>query len=282
MITIIGAGPAGISCALYLKRANKNVLLIGTNGIYYNDLYFETRNTTPSKLTILYFITKYIENYYGTGKIIGQELYNNGIKSIQELDIAVIKDEIINIQYNDSFILEGINNNYKSDIVVLALGKINNRTYIKGEEKFIGKGISYCATCDGFFFKDKKIAVIGSGEYANKEYEYLKNISSNIIRLNNDDINEIIGTDKVTHINLKNNTNVEVDGIFICDDTIDANALCLKSGILTNKDGVVIDENYQTNIDNIYACGDLIPGIKQISKAVNDGMLVANIIISRR
>ncbi len=263
MITIIGAGPAGISCALYLKRANKNVQVI-----------------TNDKSALCK--AKYIENYYGTGKIIGKELYNNGIKSIQELDIPVIKDEIINIQYNDSFMLEGINNNYKSDIVVLALGKINNRTYIKDEEKFIGKGISYCATCDGFFFKDKKIAVIGSGEYANKEYEYLKNISSNIIRLNNDDINEIIGTDKVTHINLKNNTNVEVDGIFICDDTIDANALCLKSGILTNKDGVVIDENYQTNIDNIYACGDLIPGIKQISKAVNDGMLVANIIISRR
>lgn len=263
MITIIGAGPSGVSCALYLKRANKEVQVI-----------------TNDKSALCK--AKYIENYYGTGKIIGNELYNKGIKSIQELDIPVINDEIISINYNDKFELEGINNNYSSDIIVLALGKINNRTYFKGEEEFIGKGISYCATCDGFFFKDKKIAVIGNGDYASREYEYLKNISNDIIKLNNDDVKEIIGTDKVTQILLENNTSIDIDGIFICDNTISANALCLKSGILTDKDGVVVDDKYQTNIENIYACGDLIPGIKQISKAVNDGMLVANQIISRR
>lgn len=266
MIGVIGSGPAGISAAIYIKRANIPVTI------------FTNHKSSLNK-------AKFIENYYGTGKIKGQDLYNKGIESAKELAIDIIEDTIVDIEYNHKFILNGLTNTYQCDTIILATGTSIKPLKIPGIKEFEGKGISYCTTCDGYFFRNKKIAIIGNGEYAIHEYEYLKNISPNILRFSNQDsdrksdkhiingkIKEISGNQKVEKIVLENNSEYLVDGIFIADNYADSSILAKKIGIITKDNYIVTDENMSTNIPGIYACGDNTKGMKQVTKAVYEGM----------
>lgn len=266
MIAVIGSGPAGISAAIYIKRANIPVTIY-----------------TSHKSALLK--AEYIENYYGTGKIKGQDLYNIGINSAKEMEIDIIEDSIIDIEYNDTFILNGLKNKYKCNAIVLATGASIKQLNIPGITKFEGKGVSYCTTCDGYFFKNKKIALIGTGEYAKHEYEYLKNISPNILIFSNQDkevnrdkkiingkIKEITGTNKVESIILENNSEYSIDGIFIADNYADSSILAKKIGIITKNNYIVTDDKMSTNIPGIFACGDNTQGMKQVAKAVYEGM----------
>lgn len=266
MIAVIGSGPAGISAAIYIKRANIPVTIY-----------------TSHKSALLK--AEYIENYYGTGKIKGQDLYNIGINSAKEMKIDIIEDSIIDIEYNDTFILNGLKNKYKCNAIVLATGASIKQLNIPGITKFEGKGVSYCTTCDGYFFKNKKIALIGTGEYAKHEYEYLKNISPNILIFSNQDkeinrdkkiingkIKEITGTNKVESIILENNSEYSIDGIFIADNYADSSILAKKIGIITKNNYIVTDGKMSTNIPGIFACGDNTQGMKQVAKAVYEGM----------
>jgi len=262
MITVIGSGPAGISASLYLKRTNKDVMILTTH---------------MSSLKTAHLI----ENYYGTGKISGEDLYNIGIKSAKELDIPIIEEEVLDINDNSNgFIVTTPNNTYECSAVVLALGSNKKRSTIPGAELFEGKGVSYCATCDGFFFKNKKIAVIGSGNYANHEYEYLKNITNDVTLYNPNDIIEIGGSDKVEHIVLTDNTSTPVDGIFIAD-TFDGSIIAKKMGLIENEGHIVVDDKMATNIPGVFACGDITGHTKQIATAVHQGMVAANFIIAQ-
>lgn len=156
-VIIIGAGPAGVSAGLYAKRANKNVLI----------LYYGTSNL--EKATD-------IDNYYGFEKgISGKELYNNGIKQAENLKIDVRKEEVLNIEkINNDFIIKTTENEYNSKTVIIATGNKKLRPNIKGISEFEGKGISYCAICDGFFYRNKNVAVIGNGKFALNEASDLK------------------------------------------------------------------------------------------------------------
>lgn len=266
MIGIIGSGPAGISAAIYIKRANIPVTIF-----------------TNHKSNLLK--AEYIENYYGTRKIKGQDLYNHGIDNAKKLEIDIVEDSIIDIEYNSTFILNGLKSNYKCDAIVLATGASIKHLNIPGITEFEGKGISYCTTCDGYFFKNKTIALIGTGEYAKHEYEYLKNISDNVLLFNNENkkdihnkqiingkIKEITGTNKAEKIILENNTEYPIDGIFIANGYADSSILAKKIGIITKDNNIVTDEKMKTNIPGIFACGDNTKGIKQVSKAVYEGM----------
>lgn len=266
MIGVIGSGPAGISAAIYIKRANIPVTIF-----------------TNHKSNLLK--AEYIENYYGTGKIKGQDLYNMGIESAKKLEIDMIEDSIIDIEYSNTFILNGLKSEYKCDAIVLATGASIKHLNIPGITEFEGKGISYCTTCDGYFFKNKTIALIGTGEYAKHEYKYLKNISDKLLLFSNGDkkgiynkqlingkIKKIIGTNKAEKIILENNTEYPIDGIFIANGYADSSILAKKIGIITKDNNIVTDEKMKTNIPGIFACGDNTKGIKQVSKAVYEGM----------
>lgn len=256
MIAIIGSGPSGISASLYIKRANIPVIV------------FTNHKSSLTK-------AKSIENYYGTGKASGNEIYNKGITSAKELDINIIEEEILNISLENKFKLESKNNIYLCDSIILATGSARKKINIPGVSEFEGKGISYCATCDGFFFRNKKIAIIGNGDYANQEYEYLKNISNDIIRLNINDIKSFNGENILSSITLINKK-IPIDGAFIALDYPDSSALAKKIGLIEKNGRIVVDQNMQTNIPGIYACGDTTPGPKQIAKAVYEGMVAAN------
>lgn len=267
MIAVIGSGPAGISAATYIKRANLPVTI------------FTNHKSSLCKATL-------IENYYGTGAIKGNKLYEKGIEDANKLNIDIIEDTIVDIDYQNKFTLVGIKKEYKCDAIILATGSSISKLDIPGIKDYEGKGISYCTTCDGYFFRNKKIALIGNGSYADHEYEYLKNISDNIIRFSNnqeyqnkdyinDKIIEIKGNGVGLSISLSNNKEIDVDGIFVANEYADSSTLARKIGILTENNNIIVDENMKTNVPGIFACGDNTKGLKQITKAVYEGMTAA-------
>lgn len=172
-VIIVGAGPAGISASLYTVRRNLKTLII-----YKEESALEK--------------TKKIENYYGfENGINGEDLYKIGIKQAQNIGAEVIKDEVTNIQadyLNEKghiFKVGTLNNEFEAKSVILATGNKKNKTNIKNMDKYEGKGISYCAICDGFFYRNKNVAIIGNGDYAISEAIDLQNVVKSITILTN-------------------------------------------------------------------------------------------------
>lgn len=150
-IIIIGAGPAGISAALYAKRANSNVLVL-----YHGETSLENAEK--------------IDNYYGfPGGISGKDLYENGIKQAEQLGIEIKKIEVIQIEnLGNTYNVKTEDGDYKTKAIILSTGNKKVRPKIKGIKEFEGKGISYCAICDAFFYRKKNVAVIGNREICYK------------------------------------------------------------------------------------------------------------------
>ena len=274
-IIIIGAGPAGISASLYAVRANKKVLVL------YDD------KSSLEK-------TDKIENYYGfENGISGIDLYKAGIKQAENIGVDVKKEEVIKIETiseNDyNFLVNTSNDIYKSKVVILATGNKKNKPKITGIEKFEGKGISYCAICDGFFYRNKNVAVIGSGNYAISETNDLINIAKDItiltdgekapdfradnVKVETRGIKEIKGNDKVEEIELTDGTDLKIDGVFIAYGVASSTDFAKKLGALVKNDKIIVNEKMETNIKNLYACGDCVGGLLQVSKAVYEGAI---------
>lgn len=269
-VIIVGAGPAGISASLYTQRANLKTLII----------YQE--NSALDK-------AKKIQNYYGFEEgISGKELFEKGIKQAQNLGVELVKDEIVKIEKKEEiFLVNSIKEDYKSKVVILATGNKKTRPNIKGIEEFEGKGISYCAICDGFFYKNKNVAVVGSGNYAILETMELIGVAKNItiltngkelpeyraenVDLNSKEIKQIQGDKKVEEIEFKDNSKLKVDGIFIAEGVAGSTDFAQKLGAMTNKNNILVNENMQTTIKGLYACGDCTGGLLQVSKAVYEG-----------
>ena len=271
-VIMIGAGPAGISASLYTKRNNLKTLVI------YND------KSSLEK-------TDKIENYYGfENGIDGKTLYNTGIKQAENLGIEVKNEEVIKIEMEtEGFSVTTIENKYNAKVIVLATGNKKNKPNIKGIQEFEGKGVSYCAICDGFFYKNKEVVVIGSGNYAVSETNDLVNITKQItiltngekapeiradnVKVNEKEIKEVRGNDKVEEIEFKDNTTLKTDGVFIAEGVAGTSEFAKKLGIVTLNNKVVVNEKMETNIPGIYACGDCTGGLLQISKSVHQGTI---------
>lgn len=264
---IVGKGPAGITAAIYLKRAGFNCLVIGKDG---GNLEKNTK----------------IQNYYGIEEITGKELLIKGIKQAEKLNIEVITDEVIEIEYNNNFFIKTINNNYESKTVILATGNKRKTPNIDGINNFNGKGISYCAVCDGFFYKNKEVAVIGNGEYAKNEVNHLlplakkvilltdgKEINANNINvdIDNREIKEFKGDNKLQEIEFKDNSKLKVDGAFLAIGTATSTDLAQKLGVLIENNRIIVDEKMKTNVKGLFAAGDCTGGLLQISKAIYEG-----------
>lgn len=262
---IIGAGPAGVSAAIYLKRFNYNPLII------YKDL------GTLGKTT-------YIDNYYGFEHIKGSELAQKGLDQAKSLGIDIVNDEVTSIEYDTlGFNVTTKESSYIGTTVYLATGKSRNGLLVKGIKEFEGKGISYCAICDGFFYREKKLGLIGSGAFAEGEYEILKKFSSDITIFTNgsdttiasekivkDKIVSVYGNELVEGIETENNK-YALDGLFIAYGTANAQSFAKHLGLqLDDKDNIVT-KDYMTNIPGIFAGGDVIGGLLQVAKAVSDG-----------
>ena len=267
-VIIIGAGPAGISAGLYAKRAGANVVI----------LYYGESNLDKAEK---------IDNYYGfINGIDGKALYNNGIEQAKNLEIEVINEEVLSIEkLNDLFTVKTEKTEYSAKSVIISTGNKKLRPNIKGIIKLEGKGISYCAICDGFFYRNKNVVVIGNGKFAESEANDLKNIVNNVKILTNglemetdtnfetvtQKIKEIHGEDKVEYIEFEDGSKLDVDGIFIALGEAGGTDFAKKIGVMLNKDNIIVDENMQTNVDGLYSCGNVTGGMLQVCKAIYEG-----------
>ena len=265
---VIGAGPAGISASLYIKRAGHDVLVL------YKD------NGALEKATK-------IENYYALPAT-GKQIAMQGIKQAQDLEIEIRKEEVVEIEYHyeQKFFNVKADKQYQTKTVVLATGNNRKTLNIEGIKELEGKGISYCAVCDAFFYKNKDVAIVGNGRYAINEINHLKNVVNSIVLLTQGEnppdtrgeievipkkIAKIEGKNKVEDVIFEDNTKRKLDGIFIALGTANATDFGKKLGLNIQQNNIIVDNQMQTNMPGIFACGDCTGGLLQISKAVYEG-----------
>lgn len=266
---IVGLGPAGITAAINLARASKKVLAIGKDlGILSED-------------DIIY-------NFYGQEKpISGPKLIKQGIAQASNLGVDILYDSVLDVEVlENGFIVKTAALTYETRTVLLATGSKRKTLDIKNFNRYVGKGISLCEVCDGFLYKNKKIAIIGKNPYLQKAYDYLLNITDEIIVFSEDeglDYSHLIGEkimsfegDKRLTKIITDKSEYEVNGAFIAVSAPNSIELANRIGcVLDDKSRVVVSNNMQTNVDGIFAAGDILEGEKQIVKSSYEGYKAA-------
>ena len=282
-VIILGAGISGISSAIYLKRAGITPLIIENN----------IPGGQLNKIDI-------IENYPGCTNITGPELSMNLLEQIN--DIKIEYDNVIEIDYNNKKVITETKK-YKYNYLIFATGRREKLLGIDNEEYYIGSGISLCATCDGALYKEKEVIVVGGGNSAISEAIYLSNIckkvtiiyrrenlradnilieriktKNNVEILYNSTINEyIIEDNKILGVKLNNNRIINCNCIFIAIGSIPNSELFTGT---KNNGYIKVNNQYQTSIEDVYACGDVIDkDLYQLITASSEGACVANNII---
>ncbi len=271
-VIVVGGGPAGVSAAIYLKRFKLDVVIImkdyGTLGK-----------------------TDHIENYYGfIEPISGKQLFENGIKQAKRLDIPVYQEEVLGIDSFDTFTVKTNKREHEAKVVLLATGANRTSLRVKGFNDFVGKGISFCAVCDGFLFRNKKIGLVGNGEFMLEELDVLLNFSPDITVFTNampleteiedakvvtSKITEIRGEETLKSVVTENGV-IDIDVLFVAMGTPSAADFAVRMGAFTEKNDIVVDHQLMTNIPGLFAAGDCIGGgWLQIVKAADDGSQAA-------
>lgn len=273
---IIGKGPAGISAALYTVRANMKTLVLGT------------------EKSALYKADK-IENYYGFSQpISGEKLLAEGENQLLRLGGEMRDEEVISISKEELFQVSTITGTWQSHAVLIATGQKNVNTGIRNLKKFEGKGVSYCTTCDGFFYRGKKAGVLGFNDFALHEAKELLPFTKDItlftngkatsfskdtesilqqLAVNETPIRSFEGEEFLEEILFEDGSVFSLDGIFIAYESASSTTFALKMGILMQDQYIVTDANLCTNIDGLYAAGDCTGVFKQISVAVGQGAI---------
>lgn len=270
-VIVIGSGPAGVSASLYTKRAGKDTLII----------YSGSSNLEK---------TEKIENYYGfENGISGKDLYEKGMSQAKNIGVEIKNEDVIKIEPidNNCFNVQTSNGSYQAKAIIIAVGQRRKELDVEGVQKFEGKGVSYCAICDGFFYRNKDVAVIGSGEYAISETNDLINLANKITILTNGEeapeiradnvqvitknIKEITGESKPESIVFEDGSSINTDGIFIAQGGNGPTAIAKKLGLIIKNNKIETDENMHTNINGVFACGDCTEGLLQVCKAVYEG-----------
>ncbi len=267
-IAIIGGGPAGLSAAINAVARNKTVKIFTNVSNYLQK-------------------AENIDNYLGLPNISGKKLMCDFIQHVNNLKVPFEYGKVINIiKLDDLFMINFSSKIVKAKTVILAIGVTNNKL-LNNEEKLLGKGISYCATCDGTLYKGKNIAVYGNADDIIEEANFLSSLGANVnfitvkkdikglnqnINVINGIISDIIGDNKLEGI-IINDKYIKLDGLFLLRNSIAPNSI-VKDLIL--EDGyIVVNRNMETNIKGIYACGDCTGNPLQISKATGEGLVAA-------
>lgn len=267
-LVIIGQGPAGISAALYAVRGGADVTVVanGAGALARAGL---------------------IQNYYGfEDGISGRELIEAGVRQAEKLGVRMVRGELFGIEYGeDGFAVKTSAGTLDAGAAVIACGTQRNTPPIAGIDAFDGRGVSYCAVCDAFFFRGKKVGVVGSGAYAASEYEVLKGVIQDVTALTNGEapqfslpcdtrkIARLKGGDALERVVFEDGSAEAFDGLFIACGTAGAFELSRKLGLETANGKIVTDERRATNVPGIFAAGDCTAGMQQIAKAVCDGMI---------
>ena len=289
-IIIIGGGPAGLTAAIYARRASKNVLVLEAMTCGGQIIQAEK-----------------IENYPVCPNISGVDFATKLQTQTKELGAEIVFEKAIDIKdFGEYKEVVTTKNTYQCKTVILATGSENRKLGLDNEDELVGRGVSYCATCDGMFFKGKDVAVVGGGDTAIDDARYLSNIAnkvylihrrdtfkaeeqeveelktktnvefifnSNVVKLNTTDNN-------LSNIEVKNNdgniTTIDVSGIFIAVGRVPENQNFAKLINLDSRGYVIAGEDCHTNIDGIFVAGDnRVKDLRQLVTAASDGAIAA-------
>lgn len=270
-VAIIGSGPAGISSAINCKIRNKSIVLFGQN-----------------ELSHKVEISEKINNYPGLPNISGKELNAKMREHLDSMGIEITEERITGI-YNmkGKFTLLANRKMFEARSVILCLGAETIKP-LPNERELLGRGVSYCATCDGMLYKDKKIAVFCDNADGEEEVEYLSDLASevyyshkftskidkaNVTHLDSR-ITAVIGDSKVSGIELADGSRLDVDGVFFIKQAVSADVLLNKLEVQNGS--IVVDKNMKTSIDGCFAAGDCTGTPYQIAKAVGEGNIAAH------
>ena len=275
-VIIIGSGPAGISAALYLQRSGKAEVSVISKGAGALEK------------------AEAIENYYGFAEpVSGIELYENGIKGARRLGVDFISGEAVSMSFDAEMkpVVTTPEKKYNADAVLIATGASRKTLSVEGLAAYEGRGVSYCAVCDAFFYRNKDVCVIGSGEYALHEAMILAQTAKSVTILTNgspltaaipEDIHicqkkvvSINGESVVESVTLEDGETLPVSGVFIALGTAGSTELARKVGAETANGRIKVNEEMQTSIPGVYAAGDCTGGTMQIFKAVYEGSTAA-------
>lgn len=262
---IIGSGPAGLEAAINLKIRNVNFTIFGKKHLS------ESLQKAPL-----------INNYLGIPKVTGNNLAKAFNNHLDDLNIDIVEENVISVySLKEKFIVNTNKNTYESKALILATGKSNSSEF-KNEDKFLGKGVSYCATCDGLFYRNKTVALYGNNEESISDVKYLLGICNKVYYISkntvegainiNDKIKSLEGDLKLNKIILQNDE-LLVDGLFIIRDSLKLDMLVPGLEIINNY--VNVDKHMHTNIKGLFAAGDVTGPPFQYMKSAGEGQIAA-------
>ena len=283
---VIGAGIAGVTASIYLKRAGLKILLLEKKAIGGQII-----NTSE------------IENYPTIENIDGTSFSLQLQNQIKKLEIPIEYKEVLDIQINgDLKIVKTKDNEYITKNIIIATGRIPRKLNLDNEDKLLGRGISYCATCDGYFYKNKKVAIVGGGNSALEAAIYLSKICNSVTVINrseklradeelqnevkllenvkilyNEEILSLGEKDGIlSYLTLKNNE-ISVDGLFVYIGLVPTLPFIKNIDLKLESGYIVVNQKMETNIPGIYACGDIIKkDVYQIITAASEGAIAAS------
>lgn len=288
-VVVVGAGFAALTAAVFTARAQLKTLVIGY----------------PEKSML--YTAQSVGNYIGTDETSGPDLLEKGIEQIQHYGAEFMKQEVIDIRKNKEGLFEvktADNRHRQAKTVVIATGVSLKPAGIKNEDTLLGKGVHSCVACDGFFFKNKTVAVVGHANHAaqeaiellvftknvsiisnGKEFdisaELMEELKKNNVQMGKDKIAEFKGEKRLEKIILKDGRALQFDGVFLALGTSTALAFAQKLALDTKDNFLIVDGEGKTSTDGIYAAGACVGGNLQIAKSAGEGCNVGIAIIRR-
>ena len=286
-IIIIGSGIAGLTSAIYALNNKRKVLIL------------ESQTYGGQIIN-----SNIINNYPGFLEISGFDLMTNIYNQVKNLGGVIKYEEVLEVTKNKKIITK--NETYEAKSIIISTGLAPRKLNLENEDKFIGKGISYCATCDGSFYKDKVVMVVGGGNTAIEDVIYLSNICkkvylvyrrkelrkdvnlteklktlSNVEIIYNSNIEKLNGDESLNSVDIINKdtekiTNIIIDGLFVAIGKIPSGNIFKDLLNVTENGYIITDEDCHTNIDGIYAAGDIRKkNLRQLVTAASDGAIAA-------
>jgi thioredoxin reductase (NADPH) len=270
-VAVVGGGPAGLSAALNLKIRNKSFILLGGT----------------EKVTGLMKAPQ-IDNYLGFMEISGTDMLNAFKRHVEHMGIEIKHEKVQNIlNMGDYFGINAGTNIYEAKTIILATGH-GKAKYMHGEKEYLGKGVGYCATCDGPLYKNKPVALISENEEGEEEANYLSEICSEVyylpmyqgnyklndkVKLIKEKAEAIEGNEMKANLLRTTNNELKVDAVFIVRNVIPIGQLI--EGLEIEEGSIKIDKNMAASMTGVFACGDCTGKPYQIAKAVGDGSTAA-------
>jgi len=264
-LAIIGCGPAGMSAALNAKIRNRDFVLLGS----------EFCSPKLSK-------APQVDNWLGFPEIGGEELRQRFLNHVKEKEIPITQFKVTNIFPGPPFTLMGKDQSFEADTVIIATGVSAGKLF-PGEAELLGKGVGYCATCDGPLFKNKKVAIISYNQEGEEEANYMADICSKVyyipyysdilnldprIEINKSKVEKIVGDQTLEQLDLEEET-LFVDGVFILRDTLPAEQLV--SGLEMEGAAIKVNHKLETSMPGLFAAGDCTGQPYQLIKAAGEG-----------